>query len=239
VVRLASGMLAALALAGCATTQEEAARLQLNDARLRASAVAVRVTGRNPAIAVQRVVLLEGRTGSALVVRLHNRLGRPVSDLPISIGLIGARGVRTQLNGRAGLGYFLTHIPAVAPLGMLTWVFTTSRRLPTSARPFAVVGRRAAVGLPSPLALPVLSVLATSRVASRGRGVVTVRDQSAVPQYGLQLYAVAERHGRFLAAGRASIAHLSNGQSKQIQVHLVGAPSSAPITFQAPPTIFK
>ena len=81
-VRLASGALLILALAGCATTQQEAARLRLNSARLRATQVRLRVVQPNPAIKVQSVSLLASHGGSAIVVRLRNLLGHPVSDLP-------------------------------------------------------------------------------------------------------------------------------------------------------------
>ena len=57
-VRLASFALLILALTGCATTQQEAARLRLNSARLRATQVRLRVVQPNPAIKVQSVSLL-------------------------------------------------------------------------------------------------------------------------------------------------------------------------------------
>ena len=179
-------------LAGCATTQQEAARLRVNSARDRASALTVRVNGTNPSVAVQAVKLISGSHGSAVVVRLRNRLAHPISDLPISVGVLGRSGHRRYLNGTAGADYFLTHIPAIGPGGVLDWVFTTSRPLARGARPFAAVGPKPPPEVVAPRSLPRIAVTASALAAGAGQRVrLTVRNLSSVPQYQLQVYAVA------------------------------------------------
>ena len=60
------------ALTGCATTQQEAARLQLNSARERAAQLKVEVTRSGPDVTVQSVEVVTARGGSAFIVRLKN-----------------------------------------------------------------------------------------------------------------------------------------------------------------------
>ena len=65
-----------------------------------------------------------------------------MSDLPISVGVRvnGKRPIYLNRQSPAELSYFAAHLPVVAAGGTLTWVYTTDRRLPGHARPFALVG---------------------------------------------------------------------------------------------------
>jgi len=224
-------------LAGCSTTQQEAARLQLNSARLRASQLSVRVTHDNPQLAVTRLAVLGSGRGSAIVVRLRSRTAHPVSDLPISVGVIRPGGRRHYLNTAPGMDYFQTHLPVIPADGALTWVLTTGQ-IPSGQRPFAIVGAQGAV---QPGAIPTLPRLTVAATLTRpGRSLaLTVGNPSAAPQYQLPVYAVASRAGRYVAAGEATIANLGTGTSTQLQVTLVGNPARATISLEAPPTIFR
>jgi hypothetical protein len=230
--------IAVTALAACATTQQEAARLRLNSARLRASALPVRVVGENPDVKIEDVANVEGKGESAIVVTMRNLSGRPVSDLPISVGLIAPRGRRVYLNGSAGLSYFDTHVPAIASRSALTWVFAPVRRLRPVARLFANVGHFASVTLPRPLALP--RIVIVSVPGSRGPDVgASVRNRSSIPQFQLEVYAIARRRGRYAAAGTATIGQLSPGSSAELRLHLLGTPAGTSVLLEAPPTIFR
>jgi hypothetical protein len=231
-------VLAVTALAGCATTQQEAARLRLNSARLRAAELRVRVTRADPDVRVEGISLLAGRGGSAIVVRLHNLLSRPVSDLPISVGVISANGRRVYLNGAPGGDYFTAHTPAIESGGVLSWVLTTRRALSSRAHPFAAVGRPAlASGV---RALPRVEATATAALVGQGRGIrVVVRNLSTVPQYGLQVYLVANRAGRAVGAGRMTLAHLGNRASTTIEIRPVGDARAGSVAVAAAPTIFS
>jgi hypothetical protein len=156
------------------------------------------------------------------VVELRNRTGRALTDLPVTVG-VGRR----ALNRRGGLDYFQTHVAALPARGALTWVFTTTRRAP-HGRPFARVGAgRTAAGLPRVTAAPA------------GAGRVRVRNVSAVPQYGLPVYALARRGGRVVAAGRATIDELDHNASRTLGLRLTGDPRGAALRLQALPTIFE
>lgn len=234
-VRLASFALLILVLAGCATTQQEAARLRLNSARIRATQVRLRVVRPNPEIKVQSVSLLASHRGSAIVVRLRNLLANPVSDLPISVGVV-ARGHRRYLNGATDSDYFLSHVPGIAAGGVLTWVFTTRRSLPSSTRPFAVVGVTSPPLVSGLRALPRIAISTGTGSPAHVGGLL--HNMSSVPQYGLQVYFFASRLGRLVGAGRATIAHLGGGATAAINILAVGKAPRGSVTLEAAPTIF-
>ena len=227
-------------LAGCSTTQQAAARLQLNDARIRASEVATVVTRSDPSVRIGSVSLISGRGRTAVLVVIHNLTSKPISDLPISVG-IRAAGKRVYLNAVAGLPYFASHLPGVAAGGTLRWVFTTARRLATGARPFALVG-----SAPRPLptivgSLPQITarVLASGAAAHRSADLrLVVQNLSSVPQYQLQVYAYARGRHRYLAAGSTSIVSLNGDSSTTVQIRLTGPPDRGAVQVQASATIY-
>jgi hypothetical protein len=231
-------VLALTSLAGCSTTQQEAARLQLNSARLRAAEVALQITRRDPEIEVERVAVVRGAGGSAIVVRLRNLSAQPVSDLPIAVGVVSSRHRRRRgvlLNTAGGGDYFANHTPSIPAGGELTWVLATGP-LPAGVRAFAEVGVPAAA---APLVIPrALPRVVVSAVAAMGAVKVTVSNHSSVPQYQLPVYAVVWSHGHLRAAGQATIAHLGTGSTTTLRLSLTGRFTGGALAVQAPPTIF-
>jgi hypothetical protein len=223
-------LLGASTLAGCATTQQEAARLQLNDARIRASQVPLRLGGQDQTVSVASIAVIT-RRHSAVIITLRNNGASPVSDLPLLVGVAsGAR--RTELNRAANTDYFQNHVPAIPAHGSLRWVLTLDQPLPPGSVPFAKLG--VAVGLTA----KAIKTLPRLRVVSRG-GLITVANTSGVPQYQLPVYVIAERDGRYVAAGQATIAHLGTDATTELRVPLVGDRSGATVSLEAPPTIFN
>ena len=242
---LAAAAMAA-ALAGCATTQQEAARLQLNAARIRASERPTEVTVPGQTVDVTRVsrVVTGGRT--AFVVQVRNSARQPVSDLPISVGVrvSGKRPIYLNRQSSAELSYFAAHLPLVAAGGTLTWVYTTDRRLPAHARPFALVGGTPSNPAPRSSPLPVIRASAVATVlpaSATGQSplAVSLHNLSSVPQYQLQVYAVAERAGRYVAAGSFTVAHLGSNASRTVKLPIFGHIDHARLQIEAPPTIFQ
>jgi hypothetical protein len=215
-------------LAGCATTQQQAARLQLNSARIRATQNRQRLTGHAREVVVRSVSLIQGRNRSAVVVALRNTANAPVSDLPLLVGVSRSH----YLNASAGLPFFQSHLPAIAAHGSLRWVLTLRRPLPRRAVPFARVGAATGDIATAIRALP------TVRLARAG-SLVTVTNTSSVPQYQLPVYAVASRGGRYVAAGRTTVAELGGGAQVRLRVPLIGNAAGATVSLEAPPTIFN
>lgn len=228
-----------LLLSGCATTQQEAARVQLNDARIRASQVPTRVTTPGQAVRVLGVTLVRDGRGGAFVVTLHNDGRRTVSDLPISVGvrLRSRRTVYVNLESPQEYSYFDAHLAAVAPGATVTWVYTDGSRLPRRAVPFATVG-----GAASPPDSP-SSRLPLIRAAVRGTGPgvvqVALRNLSGITQYQLQVYAFAQEGGRYVAAGSLTLPELGPQERRTVEVSLLGRATAAPLEVEALPTIFQ
>lgn len=226
-------------LTGCTTTQQKAARIQLNNARIRANLTALRLTGTSSSVHATSIGVLTGRSGAhvAVVVTLRNRSSSPVSDLPVLVGVTVPHARRTYLNAAAGVAYFRNHIPAIAAHGELTWVLTLTRRLPRGARPFVRVGSPNPTTTTAIGALPTLRVTASNLTGSDAR--VTLRNTSGVTQYQLPVYAVATRGQRSVAAGQALVEELDGGATAHLRLPLVGNVTGATLSLEAPPTIFK
>src|SRR5262249_9603147 len=128
------------ALGGCVeTTQQKNARAQLQADRLLASRSPVHVTRPDPNVAVLKVRMLRNPAGTAIAVTLRNDGPKPVSDLPISVGVKTAAGRSFYLNRQPELAYFQPHVGAVGGKAQATWAFTSRSRAP-SGRAFARVG---------------------------------------------------------------------------------------------------
>jgi hypothetical protein len=224
----------AAALAGCATTQQEAARLQLDSSRIRASQVPTRVLTSGDAVQVTRVAVVPGATGTAFVVQVHNPGKRSVSDLPISVGVRLAHRLPRYLNleSPAEFSYFDAHLPAIAPGRTVTWVYSTGSRLPAHARPFALVG-----GVPSVTARasahPPVIVATSAATTASSQLAVTLHNLTTIPQYQLQVYAYAQDGDRFVVAGNLTVPHLGSQARKTVKLALLGRPVNARLQVEA------
>jgi hypothetical protein len=229
---------AGIAVAGCATTQQEAVRLRLNSARIRASEHPTKVVHAGRVLRVTRVALVSAHGGSAIVVRLHNPGRRTVSDLPISVGIQKGAARQRPINVRSSteLSYFDAHVPVIAPGRTVTWVYVTNRRLPAGARPYAIVGARRSVRAPRVDTAPVISAIAAG-ASTTTREAVTLHNRSSVPQYQLQVYVVARHGRRYVAAGSLTVPHLDGGGEHTVDVPLLGHPGQGRLALEALPAM--
>jgi len=255
---LAAG-LAAVALAGCVSTQTKNARTLLVNARTLDAESRVRVTTPDPDVTVSGVQLVRSALGDAVVVTVRNDAAHPVSDLPISVGL-RVRGQKpSYLNGAANLPYFATHVTAIEPSATATWVLTI-RHTPTAlhragSHLFAVVGEAQRPASTRARSLPRLearlataatgasgasaSASASAPAPASGRLVVTVANGSGVPQIGLPVYAVATRAGHVVGAASGSVGELDGGSRARLSLKLFGTTTGATVQLSALPTIFN
>lgn len=236
-------MLAVLALAGCESTQERNARAGLVAQREILGRKPVRVDRADPRVDVSRVTLLRGtgrRAGAiAVVVDLRSRAATPLTDLPITVGVRTRRGRTQLLNARAGTGWFQTHVPSIPALGRSTWVFTARHAAAAPGRPFARVGPPPAKPLSRADRLPALDAAQAGDVSRQRSVKAKVANASGIPQDDVPVYALARRNGRYVAAGRASIVNLDDGERATVKVGLIGRPARTKVQVQAQATVFK
>ena len=220
----------ALVLTGCVSTQQIAARARLVSARTLASQSPIEITRENPDVSVGRLTVIRARAGTAIVVPLRNDTSSTLTDLPISVAVRTARH-QVYLNRSANLDYFQTHVAAIGPHASTDWVFTTDARI-ASGRAVALVGV-------TQLHSSAARTLPQIEVSSHVPGLVTVANHSGIPQYDLQVYAVAIRAGHDVGAGRAAVTHLGSNATTALSVTLVGVDRGAALRLIAVPTIFS
>jgi hypothetical protein len=226
----ASLVVLAAAVSGCATTQDANKRASIDADRTLASRepLVLRGTARN--VQVVSTSVINGKDGSAVVVVLRNRGDQPVNDLPIEVGPEGGKPVNTRRN----VPYFQSHAPAIAPGEEATWVYV-------SKEPLHAERAVARVGPPSsqPTTAEHLSELDTDG-SSHGSSVhAEVTNDIGIPQYDLDVYAVARKGGRYVAAGRANLEHLGVSKTARLTLPLIGDAKGAQIQVFAPQTLFQ
>jgi hypothetical protein len=224
-------------LAGCTSTQTEAARERINNARILASQLITRVdmaTAENPPVtSATRVTVLD--RGEAFVVSVVNSGPKPVSNLPLSIGYY-SHGKADYLNARVGLPYFASHTAEIRGRSTLQWVYSTGTRLPSGARPFAYLGSRADPAV----SVPPTAGLSTRPLRREGsQWLVQVTNLTSIPQYQLPIYLYVREDGRIVGAGVSSLADLSGGATSTVRVAVIGAASVGNVSVEAPATIYN
>lgn len=223
----------AVAVSGCATTQDANKRASIQADRTLASRKPLELRGTDPDVQVVRTAVIDGKDGSAIVVVLRNRGDAPVNDLPIEVGPEGGQPV----NARANLPYFQSHAPAIAPGHEVTWVYVSKERI-GSERAFARVG--APASKPITTAGQVSELEVGDSPAQGGSSVrAEVTNDTGIPQYDLDVYAVARKGGRYVAAGRANLEHLGVSKSAHLSLPLIGEAKGTQIQVFAPQTLFQ
>lgn len=229
----ASLLLLAVAVSGCATTQDADKRASITADRTLASREPLKLQGTDHQVQVVRTSVIKGKDGSAIVVVLRNRGDAPVNDLPIEVGPEGGQ----PLNARPNVPYFQSHAPAIAPGDEVTWVYVTKDPI-GSGRAFARVGAPA----PNPVTTAdhVSELEVGDSPSPGGSGVqAEVTNDTGVPQYNLDVYAVARKGGRYVAAGRANLEHLGVDATARLSLPLIGDAKGTQVQVFAPQTLFE
>ena len=134
-----------------------------------------------------------------------------------------------------GASYFQAHAPAMAPGDEATWVLS-GRKLPAGGHAVTVAKPNRALPTKA-TSVPQLDV-ADARVV-KGAAVAQLSNPTSIPQYKLELYAWAQKGGRYVAAGHSDLAFLNAGETATVHIALVGDPKGARVHVEAPPSIFR
>jgi hypothetical protein len=228
----------AASLSGCVSTEQKAAWLHVENARIVASSDPTFVTTRSVQVRVTRVTMVRTGARLAIVVSLRNASGHPVNDIPITIGLRAPGRRPAYLNTAAGLDYFRTHLAEIPAQGSLTWVFVAYRAARPGERPFALAGTEAKLGIPAARTIPRLRVTASPLPGPGGRVRVSVTNLSETPQADVPVYVLAQATGRYLAAGSGAVATIAAGRTATTTLDLVGQTHGSRLTLEALPTLF-
>lgn len=228
-------------LSGCDSTQQKNARAELKAKRELGSRELPATALRNPHVRVERVALVRGKAGSgAIVVKLRGTASKPLTDVPIAVGIRG-NGQSRLVNAKRHLNWFQTHVPAIPAGGTVTWVYKGVRGVKAGDRAFAKVGLPQRPVLSSASSLPQIDAapVPAGDAKRNAKRRVSVENVSDVPQYELQVYAFAQLGGRYVAAGKTEIEHLGTGQKVTVAVPLTGSARKRPLRVEAIPTMFE
>jgi hypothetical protein len=224
-------VVAAAALSGCETTQEESAKLEKTAKHFTLAHRGLTIAHASTQARVLGATVLRSSEGAAAAVTVRNTSSRSLRAVPIAITVENVHGQTLYQNNAPGLEAALTQISSLPAHGSITWVDdqVPSAGLPTSVS--AIVGEAATASGPEPrieVHGPRLGE------ASSGEASGTVRNRSSVTQQHLVVYVLARRAGRIVAAGRAVLPEAAPGVSVPFQVFLVGAPAGATLEASAP-----
>ncbi len=230
---------AAIAFAGCETTMEKSAKLELAGADL-AKPEAIEIGAVNRDIEVVDKVILSDEYGTAVVVKLRNTGTQTQVDVPIQIDVKDGKGKSIFRNDTEGLEDGLLNIQVIEP-GQETWwvhdqVFANGK--PASVE--VEIGRsevREPGSVPDLVPTkPEINVDPVSGVEVQGK----VVNESPVEQFDTLIYGIATKGGKVVAAGRGLIPKLSpGGKGEPYNVFFIGDPRGAAIDVFATPNTFE
>ena len=239
-MRAAALVLVALALSGCETTAEKAAKLEKVAKRHEREAPVDAQHGLSIArvstkVKVLATTILRSNEGAAVVVTLRNTSATPLRNIPVEITVRDAHGASLYANTEPGLAAGLISAPLIPAHGELQWVDDQVQLSGSPARVVAKVGEAASASGP----LPRLTVTGTHVVEDPTNGPTaegTVVNASGVSQQELVVYAVATHAGRIVAAGRAIVPEANAHSSTRFQLFFIGNPRGAAVQLSSPPT---
>ncbi len=233
-------VLAALALSGCESTQEESAKLEKTAKREQAkhprlAQKGLSITRASRQVSVLDATLVSDSEGAAAAVTVRNVSSRALKEVPIAITVKSRNGQILYQNNAPGLEAALTQVSSLPAHGTATWV---DDQIPTAGQPVsvsAIVGESPALNGLEPR-IEVGGLHLSEETTGEASG--TVRNRSQVSQQKLVVYVVARRAGKIAAAGRAVLAEVAAGASVPFQAFLVGTTAGAKLEASAPPTTF-
>jgi hypothetical protein len=222
-----------LVLAGCESSQDKSARLaKLAKSARKEKGIVVR--RRNPDVQVLRTAVVHDANGTAAAVELRMRGKKPQARLPLSLVVSGTRPYRNDV---PGLAPSLTHVALLRP-GERVWWVNDQVLADAPGRAVAKVGppaAKAADGAPELVAKSLKLDRDSSGAFTSGR----LHNGSKVEQRNLTVFAVAEKAGKVVAAGRAGIERLKAGATGRFKVFWIGDPAGARVSVFAPPTVLE
>jgi len=235
-----AAVLVALVLSGCESSQSKSARLRAASEDS-APEKGLAVARANPDVRVTDSTVLTDTKAkrSAAVITLRNTSGRTQTALPLLFTLTDAAGKKVFSNDLPGASPDLTTVPSLAAGGTLVWVNDVIVNVAGATEAKATVG----VGKPAggtPPKVRISNVRLENDEIDGATAVGRVRNDSAVVQERLVIFAVARRGRRIVAAGRAVVPRLKPGpKGARFTLFFIGDPAGAKLSLAAPAVSFR
>jgi hypothetical protein len=234
-------LLAAAALAvgvsACESSQDRSAELAKQGGNAIKSEKGLQLGGHNSAVKVMASTVLTDKNGSAVVVTLQNTGSTTLTDLPIAIEVLDAKGKKVFTNTTPGLQRALQTVPDLPPGKPVDWV--NDQVFPT-AKPKSVkvtVGSSTKTTAVDPTALTVSKATIANDPVSGIEANGTLTNTTGSEQDQVLLFAVARKGGKVVAAGRGGVKRVKPQGDKPAHYHVffIGDPRGASLSVAAYP----
>ena len=232
---LGMGLLAG-SLSACESTQDESARIGREGSHRTSAPTSLKLGAANREVRVSDTTVLSSGGRSAVAAKLTSTAASSQADIPLLLTVTGTTGKSVYSNQAGGLEASLQRMALLRAHQSGWWVDDQVLTSQTAKAATVRVGTgRRVVG-----ASVALRTRGVSTSEQGGISVVsgTVVNGSSTSQSKVPVFAVAQRGGKVIAAGRAVVPELPGrvGASASFQVFLVGNPAGAPIELTAVPT---
>jgi hypothetical protein len=226
------------AFSGCQSTQSRSAELEEQGEKSLLVDSGLEIEKRSRDVKVLGAEVLTDANGSAVVVTLRNDSDRDLTEVPILIDVLDAKGKSVYRNDIPGIEPALAAVPYIPAGGEVDWVNDQVLAAGKPAKVEVKVGAEAGgfdgevpeieVSESKLSGDPVSGIEATGDVVNR-----TGKDQGR-----LLLYVVARRGDTVVAAGRGAIEHLKAGTKPlHYDVFFIGDPRGAELELTTFPTL--
>ena len=226
---VAGATLAALAgLTACQSTQDKSAELEAKSATLLLNEKGLKVTKESSDVKVVSSDLVSGPEGSAVVVSLHSDSPQNLTDVPISVDVLDAKGKSVYKNDIPGIEQALTAVPYIPAGGDTEWV---DDQVLATGKPSSVKVKVGASSTSFDGVLPDIEMTPPELQGDPVSGIEAtgqVVNKTGEEQGRLLFYVVARKGGEVVAAGRGAIEHFK-GDSKPVRytAFFIGDPTGA------------
>jgi hypothetical protein len=226
-------------LTACESTQSKSAALEKQGSKLLLDDTGLQVEKESTDVKVLSTALLTDANGSAVVVTLRNDSGKDLTNVPISIDVLDAKGKSVYKNDIPGIEQGLAAVPYVPAGGTVDWVH--DQILATGKPPKKVKVKVGASTAAFSGALPEIEVSEPAIEGDPVSGIEATGDvvnRTGEEQGRLLLYAVARRGNEVVAAGRGAIDHLrATTKPAHYDIFFIGDPQGADVTVTQFPTL--
>ena len=226
-------LLAAIALAGCESTEQESAAIAKRLGHQSASAATTQIKGADASVRVVSAQIVSSASGDAAALELSNTSSKAQADIPILITAYDAAGKAVYSNSTVGEGSPSGELSLLDPHATVWWV--DSSVLASGGTPVRVVTK---IGAPTASAPPPSLSASKLAVGSNFVGPFiggSASNSSSAPAADVTVYAVALAGSRVVAAGQSLIPSLAAHGSAAFQVNVVGSTKDATPAATAAP----
>jgi hypothetical protein len=217
-------------VAACESTEQESAKLGRENAAAASTEKTVKFGAVDRSVKVADVTLLTGTGTGAVAAKLTSSSSHAAAGLPLDLEITGADGKLLYTNQTAGLEAALQELPLLPAHDSVWWVDDQVPPLPKGSHVKLRVGKPKA----NAAAKRALSTSGVKSSVQSGVSLVKGRVKGSSAG-GADVFVVALKAGKPVAAGRALVAKLHGSESFQaflagktggsVQIHVDALPS--------------